>query len=338
MNATTPTAVPESAVRTTAYRDALRQALFEGMQADPRVIVMGEEVGRYGGAYAVTKGLYEAFGGARVRDTPISEAALVGAAVGAAMTGLRPVVELMYVDFAALAMDQIVNQMAKIRYMFGGQVGVPLVLRTQGGTGRSAGAQHSQSLESWFMHTPGLRVAMPATVTDAYVLLKAATASPDPVIFIEHKALYSTQGPLEPERAPPFGQAAVVRRGDDLTLIAYSRMLHVALEAAEALAEEGVQAEVIDLRTLNPLDEATLVTSVCRTGRALVVSEACRTAAAAAEVAARVQEGAFDFLEAPVSRLSGEDVPLPVAPALERAAVPSAARVAEAARTLLRRA
>jgi len=324
-------------VRTLAYRDALRQALVEGMRADPRVIIIGEEVGRYGGAYAVTKGLFEEFGAARVLDTPISEAALVGAAVGAAMTGLRPVAELMYVDFAPLAMDQIVNQAAKIRYMFGGQVGVPMVLRTQGGTGRSAGAQHSQSLEAYFMHTPGLRVAVPATVTDAYVLLKEAMASPDPVVFIEHKALYATKGAFAPEDALPFGKATVRRQGDDLTVVTYSRMLHDALDAAERLEAEGVDVEVIDLRTLNPLDTDTFVDSVKRTGRALVVTEDTYTAGVSAEIAARIQEGAFDFLEEPVLRLTGEDIPIPVAPALEKAAVPSVARIVQAAHEVVRR-
>lgn len=318
------------------YRGALRRALAEGMAADDRVVVMGEEVGRYGGAYAVTQGLFDTFGASRVLDTPISEAALVGAAVGAAMTGLRPVAELMYVDFATLAMDQIVNQAAKIRYMFGGQVGVPLVLRTQGGTGRSAGAQHSQSLEAWFMHTPGLRVFVPATVTDAYVLLKEALRSEDPVIFIEHKALYTKQEVFDPDDALPAGRAAVRRAGTDLTIVSYSRMLHYAVEAAEQLAEQGIDAEIIDLRTLNPLDSATPAASVRRTGRALVVTEDSFTAGVSAELAARLQRDAFDYLEEPVLRLAGEDTPIPVAPELETAAIPSVAKIVAAARLLVR--
>jgi len=253
------------------------------------------------------------------------------------MTGLRPVAELMYVDFLGLAMDQLANQAAKIRYMFGGQAGVPMVLRTQGGTGRSAGAQHSQSLEAWAVHTPGLRVAMPATVSDAYHLLRHALTLPDPVVFIEHKALYVAKGALDPG-APdaPWGRAAVRRRGRDVTLVAYSRMVHRALEAAEALAAEGVEAEVIDLRTLNPLDMDTVRDSVVRTGRAVVVSEACLTGGVAAEIAARIQEDCFDWLEEPILRVAGEDVPIPVAPDLEAASIPDAALIAGSVRTMLR--
>ncbi|WP_207483071.1 alpha-ketoacid dehydrogenase subunit beta [Arenibaculum pallidiluteum] len=320
----------------TTYRDALRQALDDAMGADSTIVVLGEEVGRYGGAYGVTKGLIERHGADRVIDAPISEAAIVGAAVGAAMTGLRPVAELMYVDFLGLAMDQLANQAAKIRYMFGGQVGVPMVLRTQGGTGRSAGAQHSQSLEAWSVHTPGLRVAMPATVSDAYHLLRHALTLPDPVVFIEHKALYTRKGGLDPA-APdaPWGRAVVRRPGRNVTLVAYSRMVHSALEAAAALAEAGIEAEVIDLRTLNPLDMETVAASVTRTGRAVVVSEACLTGGVAAEIAARIQEDCFDWLEEPVIRVAGEDVPIPVSPGLEAASIPGAPLIADAVRMML---
>jgi pyruvate dehydrogenase E1 component beta subunit len=322
---------------TLTYREALRRALHEAMSADERVVLIGEEVGQYGGAYAVTQGLYDTFGPQRVLDTPISEATIVGAAMGAAMTGLRPVAELMYVDFAGLAMDQIANQAAKIRYMFGGQIGVPMVLRTQGGTGRSAGAQHSQSLEAWFLHTPGLYVVMPATVSDAYVLLKESMRLEDPVIFIEHKGLYTQKDTFQPEAEAAFGKAAVRRQGTDMTIITYSRMLHRCLEAAEELANSGIDAEVIDLRTLRPLDTETFVNSVSKTGRALIVTEDTLTGGVSAEISARVQEGAFDFLEEPIMRLAGEDIPVPVSPTLEAHAIPTTDLIARAVRSLLRR-
>ena len=320
-----------------SYRDALRMALDESMQQNPNIIIMGEEVGRYGGAYGVTKGLYEKYGAERVLDTPISEEAIVGTAIGAAMTGLRPVAELMYIDFLGLAMDQIANQAAKIRYMFGGQIAVPMVLRTQGGPGRSAGAQHSQSLEAWLMHTPGLRVAVPATVTDAYVLLKEALTMNDPVMFIEHKGLYTTKGMLEPQDALPFGKAQIRRSGNDLTIISYSGALRHCLAAADELSKNGIEAEVIDLRCLNPLDKDTFVKSVSKTGHALIVTEDTLTAGVSAEISALVQEGAFDFLEEPIMRLSGEDIPIPVAPELEAAATPKKELIIRAVRKLLRR-
>ena len=322
----------------TTYREAVRQALLDAMEADPAVILIGEEVGLYGGAYGVTKGLIDRFGPDRVIDAPISEPAIVGAAVGAAMTGLRPVAELMYVDFAGLAMDQLANQAAKSRFMFGGQIGVPMVLRTQGGTGRSAAAQHSQSLEAWVLHVPGLRLAMPATVNDAYHLLRQALAQPDPVVVIEHKGLYAEKGTLDVD-APdaPWGCPAVRRAGRDLTIVAYSRMVHEALAAAERLAQAGVEAEVIDLRCLNPLDERPLVDSLRRTGRAMVVTEAAVTGSVASEIAAMLSERCFDWLEEPVLRLGGEDIPIPVAPALERASIPSAALIHDAGLWLVTR-
>ncbi|MEM6847961.1 MAG: pyruvate dehydrogenase complex E1 component subunit beta [Pseudomonadota bacterium] len=308
----------------TTYRDALRLALTEAMRDDDSVVLIGEEVGVYGGAYGVTKAMIEEFGANRVIDTPISEPAIVGAAVGAAMTGLRPVAELMYVDFVGMTMDQLANQAAKIRYMFGGQIGVPMVLRTQGGTGRSAGAQHSQSLEGYVMHTPGLRLAMPATVADAYHLLRQAMRQPDPVVFIEHKGLYTMKGEVDPE-APPadWGRAAVLREGADLVIVSYSRQVHHALAAAERLAGEGVEAAVVDLRTLNPLDFDTIKPMVEAAGRAMVVSEGVMTSGVAAELAARITEECFDFLEDPVLRVAGEDIPISVSPLLEANSVPT---------------
>ena len=319
------------------YRDALRQALHDAMAEDESIVILGEDVGAYGGAYGVTKDLIQKFGAERVMDTPISEAAIVGLAVGAAMTGLRPVAELMYVDFLGLAMDQLANQAAKIRYMFGGQIGVPMVLRTQGGTGRSAGAQHSQSLEAWVMHTPGLRLAMPATAADAYHLLRQSVRQPDPVVFIEHKALYTRNEQVElTQPVAPWGKAELRRKGHDVVIVSYSRMVHYALDAAGELANKGIEATVIDLRTLNPLDMATVADAVEQTGRAAVVSEGCLTAGVGAELAARITEECFDFLEDPVIRISGEDTPISVAPQLESATVPSSASIAAAVARMFR--
>ncbi len=320
------------------YRDAIRQALLDAMQADPTVILIGEEVGLYGGAYGVTKGLIDIFGAERVIDAPISEPAIVGAAVGAAMTGLRPVAELMYVDFIGMTMDQLANQAAKSRYMFGGQIGVPMVLRTQGGTGRSAAAQHSQSLEAWVMHTPGLRLVMPATVNDAYHLLRQALTQPDPVVFIEHKGLYTMKGALDTETPDgAWGKPVTRRKGRDLVILSYSRMLHESLAAAERLAASGVEAEVIDLRCLNPMDEAPLIEAVKRTGRAMVVTEAVVTGSVASEISARLTETCFDWLEEPILRLGGEDIPIPVSPALERGSIPSEALIHDSALWLVTR-
>jgi pyruvate/2-oxoglutarate/acetoin dehydrogenase E1 component len=322
----------------TTYREALRQALIDAMNEDPSIFVMGEEVGRYGGAYGVTKGMLEMFGENRIVDTPIAEPAIIGAAVGAAMTGSRPVAELMYIDFAGLTMDQVANQAAKSRYMFGGQIGVPMVLRTQGGTGRSAAAQHSQSLESWFTHVPGLRVAMPATVNDAYHLLRMALTRPDPVIFIEHKGLYVRKGTMDTEKPDgAWGQSVVRREGTDLTIVTYSKMVFESLDAAEQLAQNGVSAEVVDIRCLNPLDDETFVRSVMKTGRAMVVTESVMTSGFAAELSARISERCFDYLEEPVVRIAGEDIPIPVSPALERGAVPSVQLITETGLWLVKR-
>ncbi|WP_099827889.1 alpha-ketoacid dehydrogenase subunit beta [Oceaniglobus indicus] len=322
----------------TTYREAIRQALLDAMAEDDDVILIGEEVGVYGGAYGVTKGLIDIYGADRVIDSPISEAGIVGAAVGAAMTGLKPVVELMYVDFIGLVMDQLANQAAKSRYMFGGQIEVPMVLRTQGGTGRSAAAQHSQSLEAWMMHTPGLRLCMPATVNDGYHLLRDALRQRDPVCFIEHKGLYTMKGNLDTARADAdWGQPAIRRTGGDITIVTYSRMVHEALKAADAMAEQGVEATVIDLRCLNPLDMAPILASVRDTGRAMVVTEAALTGSVASEIAARIGESCFDWLEEPVLRIGGEDIPIPVSPKLEAGSIPDAGLIAETGLWMMRR-
>ena len=314
----------------TTYRDALREALIDAMAEDESVILIGEEVGLYGGAYGVSKKLIDQVGAERVIDAPISEAGIVGTAVGAALNGLCPIAEIMYIDFAGLVMDQLGNQAAKIRYMFGGQTGVPMVLRTQGGTGRSAAAQHSQSLEAWMVHTPGLWVAMPATVNDAYHLLRHAITLPDPVVFIEHKALYTSTGVLNKKQSDAaWGQSLVRRPGKDVTLVTYSRMLQFCLEAAEKLEELGIEVEVIDLRTLAPLDMSPIATSIKKTGRAVVVTEAALTAGLSGELSARIQEECFDWLDEAVIRIAGEDIPIPVAPELESGSIPSAQLITE---------
>jgi len=318
------------------YGEAVRDALAEEMRRDPKVFIMGEDVGLYGGAYGATRGLFEEFGGERVKDTPISEMAIAGAACGAAMAGYRPVAEIMYMDFMTLAMDQFVNQAAKNRYMFGGKTSVPMVLRTEGGAGRGVAAQHSQSLEAWFLHAPGVLVAMPATPYDAKGMLKTAIRSDDPVLFVEHKMLYKTKGEVPDEDyTVPFGQAAIRRAGSDVTIVSYSKMSLVAMEAAEALAGEGIDAEVIDLRTIKPLDMATVLESVRKTGRVVLVSEGCRTGNALCEVAMRVNEHAFDFLDAPMRRVCSADVPVPMSPALEAEMVPTPEKIAAAAREVM---
>ena len=328
----TATRHPQPVPRILQYREALNEALHEEMARDPAVCILGEDVGSYGGVLQVTRGLYERFGPKRVRDTPISEAGFVGIGVGAAMTGLRPVVEVMYIDFSALAMDQIVNQAAKVRYMFGGKASVPLVMRTQGGGGRGNAAQHSQSLEMWYVHTPGLIVVQPSTPYDAKGLLKSAIRNDNPVIFIEHKLLYNTTGPVpEPEYLIPLGVADVKRPGQDVTIVATSRMVLFALEAADRLAEKGIQAEVIDPRTLKPLDLDTILRSVEKTGRLVVVNEGPLTGGFTAEVAARVQGAAFDWLDAPVMQVATEDVPLPYNGLLEMEALPSVDDIVRAA-------
>ena len=323
--------------RVLTYGQALNEALREEMTANERVFVMGEDVGLYGGAYAVTRGLLKDFGEARVRDTAISEAAIAGAAVGAAMTGMRPVAEIMYIDFTPLSMDQLANQGAKNRYMFGGKTTVPLVLRTEGGAGRSIAAHHSQSLEALWIHFPGIYVVMPSTPYDAKGLLKASIRDDNPVMFIEHKMLYNTKGPVPQEDyIIPLGVADVKREGTDATIVAYSRGLLRSLEAAELLAQEGISVEVVDPRTLKPLDLDTIVASVKKTGRVVLVSEAYKTGAFTSELAMLINEAAFDYLDAPIERVCGADVPVPMAETLEDAAIPDAARIAAAVRKVLR--
>ena len=318
------------------YRDALREALVEEMQRDETVFILGEDVGRYwGGAFKVTKGLAEEFGDERVRDTPISESAIVGAAVGAAITGMRPIVEIMFGDLTTLAMDQIVNQAAKIHYMFGGQASVPLVIRTPFGGGVNIAAHHSQSLEAWFMHVPGLLVAAPSTPYDAKGLLKTAIRNNNPVFFCEHKLLYPFKGSIpEEDYTIPFGSARVVREGEDITIVATMFMVHEALSAADTLKKEGLSAEVLDPRTLVPLDKEALVASVKKTGRAVIVSEGCKTAGVTAEIAAVIAEEAIDYLDAPLVRVAEPDTPIPFSPSLEKAVIPNKDTIIKAVRNI----
>lgn len=317
-------------------REAISQALWEEMERDKRVIILGEEVGLWGGTYAVTRGFYDHFGPERVRDTPIAEGVIVGAANGAAMAGLRPVAELMTINFAFLAMDQIVNGAAKIHYMFGGQFRVPVVIRAVGGGGRQLGATHSQTPDAVFAHFPGLKVVAPGTPRDAKGLLKAAIRSDDPVMFIEHATLYQTKGEVpEGDYVEPIGVSKVQRQGSDVTIITYSKMLQLSLQAAEQLALEGVQAEVIDLRSLRPLDMGPAIASVQRTNRAVVVEEGWRSFGVGAEVVARLQEEAFDYLDTPVRRVAQKEVPLPYNRELEQLALPQIDDILKAVREVL---
>jgi len=326
-------------VRELTYAEAVREALAEAMTADERVFLLGEDVGVYGGAFGVSGDLVHRFGTERVRDTPISELGIVGAAVGAALAGMRPVVEIQFSDFTAQAMDQIANQAAKIHFMLGGAAEVPMVLRAPGGSGTGAAAQHSQSLEAWFAHVPGLKVVMPSTAADAKGLLLSAIDDPNPVIVLEHKLLYKQSGPVaEGSLRTPLGETAVRRTGTDLTIVATGVMVSRALEAADRLAADGVSASVLDPRTLRPLDDRTIVDSVMSTGRALLVQEAPRTGGFMAEISARIVESeAFGHLCAPVSRLCGLDVPIPYAPQLEQAAVPQVDDIVREAGELVRR-
>jgi pyruvate dehydrogenase E1 component beta subunit len=325
-------------VTTITYREAIRRALRESLAADPRVFLMGEDVGRYGGSFAVSKGLLEEFGEARVRDTPLSESAFVGAGIGAALGGMRPIVEVMTVNFSLLAADQIVNSAATLCHMSGGQFNVPLVIRMATGGGRQLAAQHSHSLENWYAHVPGLRVVAPATVADAYGMLLTALTKPDPVLIFEHGSLYNAKGELPDDAGPVDLDRALVRRsGRDATIVAYGGCLAKALEAATTLAESGIEAEVVDLRTLRPLDDATVIASVARTRRALVVDEGWRSGSLAAEVSARIMEQAFYELDAPVARVCTAEVPIPYAAHLERAAIPQVEDIVVAVRALVRR-
>jgi len=311
-------------MRKITYREALREALREEMRRDSSVFLLGEDIGKYwGGAFKVTEGLAEEFGEERVRDTPISESTIIGAGVGAAITGMRPVAEIMFGDLTALAMDQIANQAAKIRYMFGGQAKCPLVIRTPFGAGVNIASHHSQSLEAWFMHVPGLYVAVPSTPYDAKGLLKSAIRGNNPVMFCEHKLLYPIEGEVpEEEYTIPFGLADVKREGEDVTVVATLYMVHKALEAAKALEREGISVEVVDPRTLTPLDKQTIINSVKKTGRIVIVSEDCKTAGVSAEIAAIIAEEAIDYLDAPIKRVAEPDTPIPFSPPLEQYVIP----------------
>ncbi len=323
--------------RELSYAEAIREALRQEMQRDETVVLLGEDIGVYGGAFGVTDGLLQEFGPERVRDTPISEAAITGCAIGAALTGLRPVLEIQFMDFITLCMEQLVLQAAKIRYMFGGKAQVPVVLRTPGGSGTGAAAQHSESLEAWFAHVPGLKVVAPSTPADAKGLLLASIRDNNPTIFVEHKLLYRTRGevPEEPSSIS-LGVAEVKRPGTDVTVIATSIMVPRALSAADQLAGEGISVEVVDPRSLRPLDTETLVASVRKTGRVVIVYEAVKTLGIGAEIAARIAEGeAFYYLQAPILRLGGQECPIPYNRTLERAAVPQEDDIITAIRQVL---
>jgi len=319
------------------FREAIVDAIDEEMARDERVFLLGEDIGKFGGAFATTKGLFDKYGGKRLMDTPISETAIVGAALGCAVTGLRPIAELMFIDFTCVCMDQIVNQVAKARFMSGGQVTVPMVIRTQGGAGRSFAAQHSQSLEAWFMHVPGLKVVLPSTPADAKGLMKAAIREDCPVVYIEHKLLYLDKGEVpDGEHIVPLGVADVKRKGTDITLISYSRMVLRCLEAAEELAKEGISVEVVDLRSLTPLDMDTVLESVGKTNKAVIVYEGYKNCGAGAEVAARLANEGFDLLDAPVKRVAGLDTPIPYNQELEKLVIPETSEIVRHAMKLLR--
>jgi pyruvate/2-oxoglutarate/acetoin dehydrogenase E1 component len=318
------------------YKEAVRDALREEMLRDERVFLIGLDIGRFGGTFKATQGLWEEFGAERVRDTPLSEAAIAGAAVGAAMTGLRPVAEIMYNDFLTIAMDQVANQAAKLRYMSGGQATIPVVFRTQEGAGRSSAAQHAQSLEAWVAHIPGLKVVLPSTPYDAKGLLKTAIRDDTPVVFFEHKLLYNTKGEVpEEEYLIPFGQAKVCREGTGVTIVALSRMVLRALEAAEILAAEGVSVEVVDPRTIVPLDIDTILESVKKTGRLIVTHEGYTRCGIGAEIATQVMEKGLYYLEKPVRRVCALNVPVPFAPVMENYVIPSTAALVQAVKEMV---
>ena len=320
----------------TTYRDAVREAIREAMRRDDRVFLMGEDVGHYGGCYAVSKGLLEEFGPDRIRDTPLAESGFVGAGIGAALGGMRPIVEIMTVNFSLLALDQIVNNAATLLHMSGGAFNVPLVIRMATGGGRQVAAQHSRSLEGWYGHIPGLKILTPATLEDARGMLWTALEDPDPVLIFEHVLLYNMEGDLDENAGPvPIGRAAIRKAGTDVSLITFGGSLFKTLEAADRLAEEGISAEVLDLRTLRPLDNDAIIQTVSRTHRAVVVDEGWRTGGISAEISARITEGAFYELDAPVARVCGAEVPIPYPIHLERAALPQAKDIVEVARSLL---
>jgi len=321
---------------TTTYREAMREALREALQKDPRVFLMGEDVGKYGGTYAVSKGLLEEFGPERIRDTPLSELAFVGTGIGAALGGMRPIVEVMTVNFSLLALDQIVNNAATILHMSGGQFSIPLVIRMATGGGRQLAAQHSHSLEGWYAHIPGIKVLAPATIDDARGMLAPALADPDPVLIFEHALLYNMSGELSaPDAGADIAHARVRREGGDVTLITYGGMLWKTLEAAELLAADGISAEVVDLRVLRPLDDETYIGSVRKTRRAVIVDEGWKTGSLSAEITARIVEQAFYDLDAPVARVCGAEVPMPYPRHLEEAAIPQVPGIVAAAKAAL---
>jgi len=333
----TETASP--AMIETTYREAIREAIRDALRRDERVFLMGEDVGRYGGCYAVTKGLLAEFGPERIRDTPLSESGFTGAGIGAAMAGMRPIVELMTVNFSLLALDQILNNAATLCHMSGGQISVPLVIRMATGAGRQLAAQHSHSLEGWYAHIPGLRVVTPATIDDARFMLAAALACPDPVLLFEHIFLYNMEGELSPSlTGVEIDHAAVRRSGRDLVLITYGGSLHKCLTAAEQLAGQGIEAEVLDLRTLRPLDDAAIMAAVRRTRRAVIVDEGWRSGSIAAEITTRIVEQAFYDLDAPVARVCTAEVPVPYPKHLEDAALPSPERIIQTVQRLMSRA
>lgn len=319
------------------YKDAIKEAMVEEMRRDEDIIFLGEDIGIYGGAFGVSVGMIEEFGEERVRDTPISEAAIAGCAAGAAATGLRPIMEIMFSDFLTISMDAIVNQAAKMRYMFGGKAQVPMVVRCPSGSGTGAAAQHSQSLEAWMCHVPGLKVVAPSTPADAKGLLKSAIRDNNPVVFFESKTLYKAKGLVPKEDyVIELGKADIKREGSDVTVITYGRMLQRVQEAAETLSNENIQVEIIDLMTLYPMDKETIIKSVCKTGRALIVHEAAKTGGLGGEIAAAIVESeAFDYLDAPVSRLAGKDVPIPYNPELEKAVVPKVHEIESKIRELI---
>lgn len=326
-----------SAPATTTYRECCRQAIRAALLADPRVFLMGEDVGRYGGCYAVSKGLLDEFGPERIRDTPLSESAFVGAGIGAAIAGMRPIVEIMTVNFSLLALDQILNNAATIPHMSGGQFAIPLVIRMATGGGRQLAAQHSHSLEGWYAHIPGLRILAPATLEDARYMLAPALLDPNPVLIFEHIMLYNMEGVLDPAvSSVDIEKAAIRRPGRDVTLVSYGGSLFKTLEAAEALAAEGIEAEVVDLRVLRPLDEETILASVRKTRRAVIVDEGWRSGSLSAEIGMRIAESAFFELDAPLRRVCSAEVPMPYAAHLEQAALPNRERILATVRALLR--
>lgn len=317
-------------------REAISQALWEEMESNPKVFILGEEVGMWGGTYAVTRGFYDHFGGDRVRDTPIAESAIIGAAIGSALTGLRPVAELMTINFAFAAMDHIVNEAAKLHYMFGGQMVLPLVIRTVGGGGRQLGATHSQTPDAIFAHFPGLKVVAPGTPADAKGLLKAAIRCDDPVLFIEHATLYQTRGEVpDGDYVIPIGKSKVQREGSDITIVTYSKMLELSLKAADQLAQAGIEAEVVDLRTLRPLDMEPVIASFKKTNHAVVVEEGWRSFGVGSEIAARIYEEAFDYVDAPIKRVAQDEVPLPYNRTLEQMALPQVEDIIAAVKEVL---